>query len=177
MTDYPIGSRVKHPSRGEGVIMADTGSSYRIFFTPESILEIGKSFAGLEVIELGPPAEAPLSLENVEEALRKVLTKYSDLGGRVELGGKWIKGVLIFEPNDSSLKPHEIPVETFFHKIVMVRDRLRVLEQNINSSTKLDDEDKVNLQQYVTRIYGSLTSFNFLFRDKEDQFVGESSKK
>lgn len=177
MTDYPIGSRVKHPSRGEGVIMADTGSSYRIFFTPEVILEIGKSFAGLEVIELGPPAEAPLSLENVEEALRNVLLKYSDLGGRVDLAARWIKGNLIFESNDPGLKPHEIPIETFFHKIVMVRDRLRVLEQNINSHGKLDDEEKVNLQQYITRIYGSLTSFNFLFKNKEDQFVGESSKK
>lgn len=175
--DYPIGSRVNHPSKGEGVIMADTGSSYRVFFSPESILEIGKSFAGLQLIELGPPAEAPLTLENVEEALRNILVKYSDFNSRVELGGRWMRGNLIFEPNDPSLKAHEIPVETFFHKVVMVRDRLRVLEQNINSHPKLDDEDKVNLQQYVTRIYGSLTSFNFLFRNKEDQFVGESSRK
>lgn len=177
MNDYPIGSRVRHPSRGEGVIMADTGSSYRIYFSADSILEIGKSFAGLEVIELGPPAEAPLSLENVEEALRNVLLKYSDVGGKVDLGAKWIKGKLIFEPFDSSVSAHEIPIETFFHKVVMVRDRLRVLEQNINSHNKLDDEDKVNIQQYITRIYGSLTSFNFLFKNKEDHFVGESSKK
>ncbi len=174
---YTIGSRVKHPSKGEGVIMADTGSSYRVFFGPDSILEIGKSFAGLELLELGPPAEAPLSLDSVEEALRKVLLKYSDLGEKVELGGKWVKGVLVFEPADAGLKPHEIPVETFFHKVVMLRDRLRVLEQNINSHPKLDDEDRVNLQQYITRIYGTLTSFNFLFKNKEDQFVGESSKK
>lgn len=177
MKDYPIGSRVKHPSKGEGVIMADTGSSYRIFFSADATLEIGKGFAGLEVVELGPPAEAPLSLENVELALKNVLLAYSDIGGRVSLGDKWIKGMLVFEPNDASLKSHEIPVETFFHKIVMLRDRLRVLEQNINSHSKLNDEDKVNLQQYITRIYGSLTSFNFLFKNKEDHFVGESSKK
>lgn len=177
MTDYPIGSRVMHPSKGEGVIMADTGSSYRIFFGPDSILEIGKSFAGLQLLELGPPSEAPLSLENVEEALKNILVKYSDFTTRTELAGKWLKGTLIVESPDSSLKPHEIPVETFFHKIVMVRDRLRVLEQNINSHPKLDDEDRVNLQQYITRIYGSLTSFNFLFKNKEDQFVGESGKK
>jgi hypothetical protein len=174
---YTIGSRVKHPSKGEGVIMADTGSSYRVFFGPDSILEIGKAFAGLELIELGPPAEAPLSIETLEDALRKVLLRYSDLGEKVELGSKWIKGNLVFEPADAALKSHEIPVETFFHKVVMVRDRLRVLEQNINSHSKLDDEDKVNLQQYITRIYGSLTSFNFLFKNKEDQFVGESTKK
>lgn len=177
MTDYPIGSRVRHPSKGEGVIMADTGSSYRVFFGADSILDIGKSFAALELIELGPPAEAPLTLENVEEALKNVLIKFSDMGGRVELGARWNQGTMIFESNDPGLKPHEIPIETFFHKIVMVRDRLRVLEQNINSSNKLDDEDKINLQQYITRIYGSLTSFNFLFKNKEDFFVGESSKK
>lgn len=177
MTDYPIGTRVKHPSRGEGVIMADTGSSYRIFFGPDAILEIGKGFTGLELIELGAPSEAPLSMENIEEALKRILIKYSDIGGRADLGNKWIKGNLVFEPNDAALSAHEIPVETFFHKVVMVRDRLRVLEQNINSHPKLDDEDKVNLQQYITRIYGSLTSFNFLFRNKEDHFVGESSKK
>lgn len=157
--------------------MADTGSSYRIFFGSEQILEIGKGFGGLQLLELGPPAEAPLSLENVEAALRTILIKYSDIGERVELGGRWIKGSLIFQPLDSSLKEHEIPIETFFHKIVMLRDRLRVLEQQVNSHSKLDDEDRVNLQQYITRIYGTLTSFNFLFKNKEDHFVGESSKK
>ncbi|MBS3914506.1 MAG: hypothetical protein KG003_08400 [Bacteroidetes bacterium] len=177
MTDYPIGTRIKHPSKGEGVIMTDTGSSYRIFFSPESILEIGKGFAGLELIELGAPSEAPLSMENIEEALKNILVKYSDFSGKAELGGKWIKGNLVFEPNDASLSGHEIPIETFFHKVVMVRDRLRVLEQNVNSHSKLDDEDKVNLQQYITRVYGSLTSFNFLFKNKSDHFVGESSKK
>ena len=76
-------------------------------------------------------------------------------------------------PGDEGLKPKEIPIETFFHKIVMLRDRLRVLEQNINSNGKLSDEDKVNLQQYITRCYGSLTTFNVLFDRKEDWFVGE----
>ena len=177
MTDYPIGTRIKHPSRGEGIIMADTGSSYKIFFNAETTLEIGKTFSGLTVVELGAPAEAPLSLETVEEALKNVLIKYSDVGGKTELGTRWYRGTLIFEPGDSSLSSHEIPIDTFFHKIVMLRDRLRVLEQNINSHSGLNDEEKVNLQQYITRIYGTLTSFNFLFRDKGDYFVGESSKK
>lgn len=69
----------------------------------------------------------------------------------------------------------EVPIDTFFHKIVMVRDRLRVMEQKINSSA-LDDATKVDLQQYLTRIYGSLTTFNVLFKDKDDSFSGSKSR-
>jgi hypothetical protein len=79
----------------------------------------------------------------------------------------------VLEPGDKSLKSKEIPIDGFFHKIVMVRDRLRVMEQRINSS-KLEEDEKVNLQQYITRIYGSLTTFNILFADKDDYFVGDS---
>jgi hypothetical protein len=80
---------------------------------------------------------------------------------------------MILQPADKTLKGKDIPIEDFFHKIVMLRDRLRVLEQNINSSKNLSDEEKVNMQQYITRCYGSLTTFNVLFKDKEDWFVGE----
>ncbi|MGC9355872.1 MAG: hypothetical protein ACP5D9_18640, partial [Mariniphaga sp.] len=83
---------------------------------------------------------------------------------------------LLLQPANTELKPREIPIEAFFHKIVMLRDRLRVLEQNINSHSVLSDEEKVNLQQYITRIYGSLTTFNLLFAEKEHFFVGAKSK-
>jgi hypothetical protein len=95
----------------------------------------------------------------------------------VPLGDKWAGGVLLIQPADKSLKPKEIPIADFFHKVVMLRDRLRVLEQNINSNKKLSDEDKANIQQYITRCYGSLTTFNVLFRNKEHWFVGEKGGK
>ena len=104
--------------------------------------------------------------------LKHILNKYNGLENRVELGKRWIGGTMVLQPANQDLKPKEMPIETFFHKIVMMRDRLRVLEQNINSSDSLTDEEKVNLQQYITRIYGSMTSFNILFENKEDYFVG-----
>ena len=91
------------------------------------------------------------------------------------MGERWQNGKIIIQPADPSLKPKEIPIDDFFHKIVMLRDRLRVLEQNINSSKNLNDEEKVNLQQYITRCYGSLTTFNVLFKNKEQWFVGDKA--
>jgi hypothetical protein len=80
---------------------------------------------------------------------------------------------MLLQPADTTQKPKEIPIDIFFHKIVMLRDRIRVMEQQINAHKILSDEDKVNLQQYITRIYGTLTTFNVLFKNKEHWFVGE----
>lgn len=94
----------------------------------------------------------------------------------VPLAEKWRGGLLVLKPANPELQPKEIPINTFFHKIVMLRDRLRVLEQRINSHDKLEDDEKVELQQYITRIYGTLTTFNVLFKMREHHFVGESEK-
>ncbi|MBI5154894.1 hypothetical protein HZA57_06625 [Candidatus Poribacteria bacterium] len=89
------------------------------------------------------------------------------------LAGRWQGGKMILQPENDSLKPKEVDIEIFFHKIVMMRESLRVLEQKINNHPKLDDEDRVQFQQYITRIYGTMTTFNILFRDEEDRFTGQ----
>ena len=170
-----IGSRVKHPAYGDGVIMNLNYASYDVCFILYGMKEVGKKYSEWEIIEQVETDEK-ITFSEVERALASVLKKWSDISEVIPLGDKWKGGIMILKPEDTSLKPKEIPIETFFHKIVMVRDRLRVMEQRINASKNLDDEEKINLQQYVTRIYGSLTTFNVLFKMKGDQFRGESGK-
>lgn len=121
-----------------------------------------------------PPAE--LAPDELVPALRDLLAELG-LGPTSRIGRKWEGGTLVLRPGKPGLQEKEIPIETFFRKIVMVRDRLRVLEQQINAHATLSDAEKISLQQYITRCYGSLTTFNLLFDEKEDFFVGEKGKK
>ena len=171
-----VGSRVKHPQMGKGVIVQIRSDAYEIGFIDFGVKQIMRDYQGLEIIE---EVETPSDLatyEKIEKSLTRVLRRFSDIQETVPLGQKWTGGRMVLFPGDKSLKEKEIPVETFFHKIVMVRDRVRVMEQRINASN-LTDEEKVDLEQYITRIYGSLTTFNILFKNKEDQFTGEKINK
>lgn len=112
--------------------------------------------------------------ETFRQVLREVLL--DELGVRdVELGDRWNDGELVLVPGKEGTQEKRIPLDVFFKKIVMVRDKLRVLEQKINGNKTLTDEEKVQLQQYITGCYGSLTTFNILFKCKEDQFKGQSA--
>ena len=168
-----IGSRVKHPAFGDGVVIGAEIAAYKVCFITYGIKIVGKEYKAWDIIEQ-IEADDKVSFSEAEKSLVKILKAWSDISEVVPLGDKWTNGVMILKPEDPSLKSKEIPIDAFFHKIVMVRDRLRVMEQRINASA-LTDEEKVNLQQYITRIYGSLTTFNVLFKNKEDNFVGDRS--
>lgn len=172
--EFISGSIVDHENYGRGKVI-DAGEHFlKINFVKGGTMEVSKrSAAMLTLISNTEPDVLDMNSDELKSILRSVIEEYSDISKPIELGERWKGGKMILQPANPSLKSKEIPLETFFHKIVMVRDRLRVLEQNINSNDKLTDEDKVGLQQYITRIYGSLTTFNILFADQEDQFVGE----
>lgn len=173
-----IGTRVDHPRYGEGIVASITLASYEIFFEQGGKVEILKSNTDLTVLESSEQEGEPsISMEELSKTISMVLDRYGILPSHVELGDKWKGGKVVIYPGKDSLQPKEIPIDAFFHKIVMVRDRLRVLEQNINSNGTLTDEEKVHLQQYITKAYGSLTTFNILFDDKADFFVGSKTSK
>ncbi len=164
-----IGAKVYHPNFGDGVIRAVTLYKVQIFFRQHGDQSLERDDS-LEIMEEGKGEGEQLAPGEVESALRRVLEKYTDVTLPIQMGDKWKGGTLVLRPKDPEQKEKEVPIETFFHKIVMVREKLRVLEQNINKTEKLEDEDKVNLQQYITKMYGSLTTFNVLFKEESESF-------
>ncbi|MEO8961287.1 MAG: hypothetical protein ABI325_05360 [Ginsengibacter sp.] len=168
-----VGTRLQHTRHGPGVIVGVRLATYMISFISDGIKEVDKTDSQLEEII---PENVTVELETiseVERSLLKILRLWSDASEIVPLGDRWRGGMMLLQPADKTQKPKEIPIDIFFHKIVMLRDRIRVMEQQINAHKILSDEDKVNLQQYITRIYGTLTTFNVLFKNKEHWFIGE----
>lgn len=170
-----IGSRINHSEYGFGVVTNVDSRQYWVTFQENGLetIPLNDEFETIEAVENEVDA---VSFMDVESSLKKILRQWSDVTEISPIADKWKKGTLILQPEDSNLSNKEIPIDTFFHKIVMVRDRIRVMEQKINASKTLDDQDKIDLQQYITRIYGSLTTFNVLFKVKSDYFVGTKSK-
>ena len=169
-----VGMKVNHPRYGVGVVKALTEHTADVSFddAPRTLDPASADLASAEPTATLRELQVPLAnlirdtAASVVEALglEKKDVVVEDLATR------WQRGSLILQPADTSLQPKEVPIETFFHKIVMIRNNLRVLEQKVNASEKLSDTDKFDIQQYITRCYGSLTTFNILFKNKEDQF-------
>ncbi len=168
------GMKITHPHHGEGVVEKVSAGSADIRFG-NVLRTIDPRLADISVpepvVKLGE-TEIPLKkfVEDVVERTVAQLGVETPDPRPVALGSRWHKGKLVLHPSDPALQTKEVPLEVFFHKIVMMRNQLRVLEQKINGHEKLSDAEKVEMQQYITRCYGSMTTFNVLFKDKEDQF-------
>jgi hypothetical protein len=177
-----IGSKVQHEHFGKGVIVEAGSESYTIWFRSQGMAKsVSRDYSGLTVLDPADAAEAPaapgsISIPDIEEALERILDRKLHEFHLVPMATKWNNGLMILKPADDSLQTKEVPVETFFHKIVMVRDRIRLIEQKINAHKVLTDAEKVELQQYITAVYGSLTTFNVLFKEAHHQFRGNGSK-
>jgi len=179
METLGIGSRVNHPHYGKGVVVETASEFYLIWFkTANTAKNISKDYTELTILEATGATETgnSISLADIEQALDAVLTQRLHEFQLVPMATKWNDGNLILQPKDESLQAKEVPLDVFFHKIVMVRDRLRLIEQKINSHKVLTDAEKVELQQYITASYGSLTTFNVLFKETIHQFKGNAKE-
>ncbi|MFB9054041.1 hypothetical protein ACFFVB_13215 [Formosa undariae] len=175
MNILATGSRIDHSEFGKGVVTNVTSTEYWVTFI-ENGLETIAHDAGFDIIEATDSQDLDtVSFYDIERSLKHILKTYSDVSEIVPIADKWKGGTLVLTPGDANLQEKVIPIESFFSKIIMVRDRIRVMEQKVNSS-KLDPQEKVDLQQYITLIYGSLTTFNVLFKSKDQQFVVQKSK-
>jgi hypothetical protein len=173
-----VGMRISHPHHGEGIVEKLLPGSAEIRFGNE-LRTIDPRLADIRVpeptLKIGD-ADIPVK-QFIQDIVQSVI---DDLGVEKpdttvsELGLRWHKGKMVLHPADPTLQTKEVPLEVFFHKIVGVRNQLRVLEQKINSHLTLTDSEKIDIQQYVTRCYGSLTTFNLLFKNKEDQFSSKA---
>ncbi len=169
-----VGMNVRHPQYGLGVVKAISETSADVQFV-DGKRTVAPEAAGMEPADpradisgLGVPLKQFVE-ETVAAAIQKLGLERPD-SVVDNLGTRWHAGKLVLHPADPSLQTKEVPLETFFHKIVGMRNQLRVLEQKINAHEKLSDAEKIDIQQYITRCYGSMTTFNVLFKDKEDQF-------
>jgi hypothetical protein len=173
-----IGSRIEHLHFGKGVIVDTASEFYIIWFkSQQGTKSISKDFELKTLEEVAPTTgNETITIADIEQALNNILDQRLHDMQLVPIAPRWKRGMMILKPGDPTLQPKEVPIDTFFHKIIMVRDRLRVMEQKINANKVMTDDEKVDLEQYITAIYGSLTTFNVLFKETHHQFKGAGGK-
>ena len=173
-----VGQKVRHPQYGIGTVKTISEATAEIQF------EDGRRTVAPEPSGL-TPSEPHAALQSLDVPLAQLIQQTLDatldkLGFDKpdavvdQLGSRWHRGRAVLHPSDPTLQTKEIPLETFFHKVIGIRNQLRVLEQKINAHPTLTDGEKVEMQQYISRCYGSLTTFNLLFKNKEDQFSSKA---
>ncbi len=174
-----IGQRVRHPQYGSGTVKTISEAVAEIQFDDGAKRTVAPEPSGVEPLDphaavsgLAVPLKQFIS-DTLDAAIAKLGLEKPD-SVVDQLGPRWHRGKIVLHPSDPTLQTKEMPLEVFFHKIVGVRNQLRVLEQKINAHTALTDGEKVEMQQYISRCYGSLTTFNLLFRNKEDQFSSKA---
>jgi hypothetical protein len=164
---FAIGTLIQHAHLGAGRVVGFSGEFYVIHFKGE-VRNVPFSYQEMKALETTEDPE----LQRIKLAVREVLGDYGWADADLEVNKRWLGGTLKLIPGKEDTQPKDIPVEVFIKKIVGVREKLRVLEQKINNHPNLDAADKLELQGYITRSYGSLTTFNSLFSDKASHFVG-----
>jgi hypothetical protein len=169
---FGIGSIVRHVTFGSGRVVAYEPDDYVIVFRGGDARRVAFAYDGLEAEQrAGDP-----DLDRVKQAVREVLEDHGWIDVDLELAPRWVGGTLRLIPGKPDLAPKDVPLEAFFKKIVSIRDRLRVLEQKLNAHPTLGAEEKLDLHGYITRCYGSLTTFNLLFSTKDSQFSGSTER-
>jgi hypothetical protein len=164
---FAVGSIVEHAHYGKGRIVGYEGDFYVIHFKGE-VRSVPFTYQEIKAVESAGDPET----ERIKQAVREVLGDFGWIETDLEVHKRWLGGTVTLTPGKEGVQSREIPIETFIKKIIGIREKLRVLEQKINNHPKLDSADKLELQAYLTRSYGSLTTFNALFADKASHFVG-----
>ena len=169
---FGIGSVVKHPDYGRGRVVAYDDDRYVVIFPGGNVKIVAFAYEWLQAD--GSPGDP--ELDRVVQAMRHVLGDHGWLDVDLELGKRWVGGTLRLVPPRDDVQGKDIPIEVFLKKLVGIRDKLRVLEQKVNGHPSLSAEEKLELQGYITRCYGSLTTFNVLFGNRASWFVGQGDR-